>query len=77
MNVPKANGRKNKFQIRGVFFSTTKRVINSPRSTTQSPRLHHKNTTPKRTLSRPPLKNAHKTASLRPTTTPNIFLKSN
>jgi hypothetical protein len=30
-----------------VFFITTKRVINSPRFTTQPPQLHHKNTTPK------------------------------
>jgi hypothetical protein len=40
-----------------VFFGTTKRSINSPRFTTQSPQLHHKNTTPKtRIFPKPPSK---------------------
>jgi hypothetical protein len=56
-DFPKRHRSKNKVQIRGVFFITTKRAINSPRFTTQPPQIHHKNTTPKtHVFSEPPSK---------------------
>jgi len=61
---PKQNLLK-KFQKSGVVFSTEKLSINSPQSTSNPPRIHHKNTTQKHAFLQNPLKNTHKSAQIR------------